>query len=824
MRVRQPVGRRASRIAPALAILAAALWAAPAANAAVCQTSSPASAAYSVTVCLQSPAPAATLTGTIPVTATVSTTGTSPGVKKVAFSLGAAYVLTDFEAPYSFSLPGAKWVDGLYSLQATATMRDGFSARQTSESVTLTNGVTTPPVNTGAFSASRGTVPASGQPFTLVAAGDGAAGDSASTAVTNLIGSWSPNMFLYLGDVYEKGSPAEFYNWYDGAGSLFGRFKSITNPTIGNHEYMNGSAAGYLDYWNNVPHYYSFNAGGWHVVSLDSNTELNQLSAGTPQFEWLKQDLTANQSACNLVYFHHPYLDVTNAGDDARLAELWTLLAQKGVDVVLNGHAHNYQHWRPVGAGGALNASGPTELVVGTAGHSGERFLRSDARLAAGVDSPGSSGALRMQMSATGATYQFVTTAGTTLDSGSVSCGPPPPTAKPFFNDGFESGSMSAWTSSTGLAVQSAQRYSGAYAARATSTGGATFARKQLAGSYTNIYYRVRFNVLDKPATNVYLAKLRDTADSSVLGLSVNETGQLALTNYFTGSKYSGPSVAPGWHEAQVHAVVAGGSSQTEVWLDGVKAPALNKVESLGSTPIDKLQLGDQSTGRSYDLVFDEVTASAGPIASAAPAPAPSPSPSATPAPSASPAPAPPLFQDGFETGTLTGWVAPIGLSVQTAERYSGVYGVRATSAGTPTFAKAQLGSAYTSLYARARFKVVSKSNYVYLLKVRDSADASVLGLYVADGGQLAYTNYVTGSKWTSATVVPSGWHTVQVHAALGAAQTEVWLDGVKLADLSRTETLGAVPMDKLQLGDNSTGKVYDVAFDDVVIDVKPIP
>ena len=29
--------------------------------------------------------------------------------------------------------------------------------------------------------------------------------------------------------------------------------------------------AGYFDYWNNIPNYYSFNAGGWHFISLNSN-------------------------------------------------------------------------------------------------------------------------------------------------------------------------------------------------------------------------------------------------------------------------------------------------------------------------------------------------------------------------------------------------------------------------------------------------------------------------------------------------------------------------------------------------------------------------
>ena len=62
-----------------------------------------------------------------------------------------------------------------------------------------------------------------------------------ATKVINTITSLNPNLFLYLGDVYESGSMAEFYNWYGTASTNFGVLRAITDPTIGNHEYGNGS-------------------------------------------------------------------------------------------------------------------------------------------------------------------------------------------------------------------------------------------------------------------------------------------------------------------------------------------------------------------------------------------------------------------------------------------------------------------------------------------------------------------------------------------------------------------------------------------------------
>ena len=52
------------------------------------------------------------------------------------------------------------------------------------------------------------------------------------------------------------------------------RFRSITDPTIGNHEYSyDAQASGYFNYWDSNKHYYSFNAGGWHFISLDSTSQ-----------------------------------------------------------------------------------------------------------------------------------------------------------------------------------------------------------------------------------------------------------------------------------------------------------------------------------------------------------------------------------------------------------------------------------------------------------------------------------------------------------------------------------------------------------------------
>ncbi len=236
-----------------------------------CATSSPASAGYTAKVCFSSPDTGGTLTGNVTVTAVAHVSGQSRvGVQDLEFYLDGTYLLSAFSSPYTFVLPTANWLDGSHTLSVAAQMHDNFTTDQGSLPVVFNNGITSVPANTTQFQPATGTTPANGAPFVVAAGGDGASGEPAETKVTNLIASINPNLFLYLGDVYESGSLAEFLNWY-GTTSNFGQFRSITDPTIGNHEYLTPGAAGYFNYWNNIPSYYSFNADGWHFISLNSN-------------------------------------------------------------------------------------------------------------------------------------------------------------------------------------------------------------------------------------------------------------------------------------------------------------------------------------------------------------------------------------------------------------------------------------------------------------------------------------------------------------------------------------------------------------------------
>jgi Calcineurin-like phosphoesterase len=388
-----------------------------------CRTSGPVSGDYQVTVCLAAGGDSTTPSGDTEVTGSFSVTGTNPGIDLLRFHIDGERLLTDFQAPWRFTLPTDRWADGDKLVEVEAVMRDGFASQPAGLSLTFANGPGAPTANDRQFTPSTGTTPAAGKPFVLAAVGDGASGEANSDSVRNLIQSWDPNLFLYLGDVYETGTVTEFHNW---GRQYFGGLRSVSNPVVGDNEYEGGDGArGYFDFWNNIPPYYSYDAAGWHFVAIDSTIDRGEVTPGTAQYEWLRDDLESSDAACTIAYMHTPRFNIGKAGYIARMDDVWRLLGQHGVELLLAGHDHTYQRWRPLNADGELDfADGMTQFIVGNGGHGYGPFVRSDARVAA---SSGGYGAQRMELNPQGAAYRFITPEGVTLDSGSVQCGGTPP-------------------------------------------------------------------------------------------------------------------------------------------------------------------------------------------------------------------------------------------------------------------------------------------------------------------------------------------------------------------------------------------------------------
>jgi 3',5'-cyclic AMP phosphodiesterase CpdA len=160
----------------------------------------------------------------------------------------------------------------------------------------------------------------------------------------------------------------------------------LLRPVPGNHEYLTPGAAGYFDFFNGAGvqrgragdraqgGYYSFDAGAWHIVALNSNCREvpGGCDVGSPQQQWLARDLARNPRPCTLAFWHHPLFSSLaheeGRGSKQTLA-LWQTLYDARADLVLSGHQHFYERLQSQDAAGNLDsARGIRTFVVGTGG------------------------------------------------------------------------------------------------------------------------------------------------------------------------------------------------------------------------------------------------------------------------------------------------------------------------------------------------------------------------------------------------------------------------------------------------------------------------
>lgn len=266
----------------------------------------------------------------------------------------------------------------------------------------------------------------------LVGAGDIAKcsteGDEATAALLDDI---EGTVFTTGDNAYAKGTEGQFENCYD---SSWGRHKSRTMPSLGNHEYRIADAGGYYDYFSghegeSGEGYYSYDLGGWHVVVLNANCEdvAGGCGAGSAQEQWLREDLAENPSDCTAAYFHQPRFSSGEHGNIESVAPFWEALYDAGVEVVLNGHDHDYERFAPQDPSGQADpAHGIRQFVVGTGGGGLDPFEEvqpnSEVRIAQTY------GVLKLTLHPSSYDWQFVPVEGSTQsDSGSGQCHGAPP-------------------------------------------------------------------------------------------------------------------------------------------------------------------------------------------------------------------------------------------------------------------------------------------------------------------------------------------------------------------------------------------------------------
>lgn len=210
---------------------------------------------------------------------------------------------------------------------------------------------------------------------------------------------------------------ATLANLRAGYAPTWGRKKSVTYPTPGDHDYDGRDVRrDYHTYFGRRP-YYSFNMGGWQVFSLNSEIDHSRQSA---QARWLRRGLSSTRADCIAAFWSTPrWTSGPKAPGDASFWPFLRALYRARADVVLAGDSHHYERFAPQTPAGVRSASGIRQFVVGTGGRSLYGFpdVQPNSQVRRVVF-----GVLRLRLRPHSYDWRFIDEARRTLDSGSARC------------------------------------------------------------------------------------------------------------------------------------------------------------------------------------------------------------------------------------------------------------------------------------------------------------------------------------------------------------------------------------------------------------------
>lgn len=242
-----------------------------------------------------------------------------------------------------------------------------------------------------------------GKPFRFAALGDTGAGTESERAVVRQVAAKKPELLVITGDVvYDSGEFDEYRKrFFPYFGDLMRTVPIL--PVMGNHDTGNPANMGqpFCDVWTppdnmatlaaRKPPYtvlkrranngegpvsdsqqalrnYSTDARDCHFVGLDTSADHDTIRDFI--VPWLKKDLaTAKKNGAKwiIAFWHHPpythggYRDNSLQWGDVREL-LVPVLREAGVQLVLNGHDHNYQHMKKDGIDYIVTGAGGAKL------------------------------------------------------------------------------------------------------------------------------------------------------------------------------------------------------------------------------------------------------------------------------------------------------------------------------------------------------------------------------------------------------------------------------------------------------------------------------
>lgn len=204
-------------------------------------------------------------------------------------------------------------------------------------------------------------------PFRFVAAGDSRGGYDGIRANIGRLDGLGVDFWLFNGDMNQTDARGEWSAWFEAMAPVLE--DTVLMPVQGNHEFFGWTYYELFalprepDLADDLQEYaWSLDYGNVHFVGLNSSLNIPD------QVPWLEADLAAATQDPEIdwivVLFHHAAYSASKHGSTPTVQRSWVPLFDRfGVDLVFNGHDHNYERTHPI-EGDALAAPGEGVVYV----------------------------------------------------------------------------------------------------------------------------------------------------------------------------------------------------------------------------------------------------------------------------------------------------------------------------------------------------------------------------------------------------------------------------------------------------------------------------
>jgi acid phosphatase type 7 len=261
--------------------------------------------------------------------------------------------------------------------------------------------------------------PPAGSTWVSVFGDTGWCGSPAMTQLARLLGDLGGDILLAGDLAYDNGTLDEFRRCFDPS---FGRFRSRIWAAPGNHDYGTPNASGYFTYFGDRAGpdrtgYYAVRLNGWRVLMLNSMAPMVRTSR---QFDWVRQELMESPARCTLAVWHHPFDSSGPNGPHPMQRDMWELLYNNHVELVVSGHDHLYERHAPQDASQRPDPARGVRLFI-SGGGGAPPYQRARAARNSEV-MLSTHGLLRLKLEPALYEWEFLGVNGSVLDQGRAIC------------------------------------------------------------------------------------------------------------------------------------------------------------------------------------------------------------------------------------------------------------------------------------------------------------------------------------------------------------------------------------------------------------------